>query len=96
MQYSRRHNTREDISGNHIPTVQSVHLGKESRLIYLQTFSQFKHIYEKSYQVPTGHLTGDNEMATVVDDSHFQTQLRELEKQQTYAEEAARNKTGRD
>lgn len=75
MQYSRRHSTREDVSGNHIPPVHSVHLDKESQLEYLQTFSQFKHIYEKSYQVPTGHLIGDNKMATIVDDSHFQTQL---------------------
>lgn len=72
MQYSRRHSTREDNSGYHIPPI---HFDKESQLEYLQTFSQFKHIYEKSYQVPTGHLIGDNKMATVVDDSHFQTQL---------------------
>lgn len=40
-------------------------------MIYLETFSQFKYVYEKRYQVTAAHLIGDYKVAAIVEDSNL-------------------------
>lgn len=45
---------------------------------YLQTFSQFQHVYKKRYQFTASHLIANHEVTAVVEDGHFKSQLRDL------------------
>lgn len=44
---------------------------KGRNITYLKTLSQFQHVYKESYQVAAAHLFANNEVATIVEDSHL-------------------------